>query len=82
MACTRVVPTLSRVGRWVGAGADWIVVPDVGRTQSCFLHTSDAADDQLCVDLVGRRTSKLNKAPHLHVSPRCAAFLSCSQPYT
>ena len=40
--------------------ADWLA----GRTGSCLLYTSDAADDLLCVDLGGLRLiKKKNRRP-------------------
>ena len=37
-----------------------------GRTVTCLLYTSDAADDLLCVDLGGRRLIKKKKTKTRH----------------
>ena len=35
---------------------------------TCLLYTSDAADDLLCVDFGGRRTTKKKMIPSLHAT--------------
>mgnify|MGYP002684313773 CR=1 FL=1 len=43
-------------------------IRDVGKgADSCLLYTSDAADDLLCVDLVGRRIIKKKKIHNKYV---------------
>ena len=41
-------------------GGSWkrTIWSDEGRSNTCLLYTSDAADDLLCVDLGGRRIIK------------------------
>ena len=45
---------------------------------ACLLYTSDAADDLLCVDLVGRRLiNKKNTTQHIHILTKTHQMATC-----
>ena len=64
--------------RLAGTGGDPVVELQTnfggGKTHSCLLYTSDAADDLLCVDLGGRRITKKKTSVTIYCTPRAATI--------